>query len=169
MNTLITEKQIREKVFELSERIAKDSQTDQLHILFVLKGSFIFCADLVRALHCHDVNVTLDYLTAKSYVGREPTGDIKLLMNIDINGKEVLLVEDIIDTGRTLRKIKEELIKQKPKQMRIVCLLDKHCRREEVVKVDYVGFEIEDSFVVGYGLDCDEKHRHLPFIAEIEE
>ena len=168
MKTLITEKQIRSKVSELAQEIAKDSNSGQLHVLFVLKGAFIFCADLLRALSHHNVDVTVDYIIAKSYVGTESSGDVKFSVDVDIKEKEVLLLEDIIDTGRTLKRLKQELMKMQPKSLRTVCLLDKPSRREVDIKVDYVGFEIEDRFVVGYGLDCDEKYRHLPFIAEIE-
>lgn len=169
MKTLITEKQIRKRVFELAEEIARDNSSGQLHVLFVLKGAFIFCADFLRALSSHELDVTVDYIIAKSYVGTESTGDVKLSAEVHIKGKEVLILEDIIDTGRTLKRLKEELMKMQPKGLRTVCLLDKPSRRREVdMKVDYVGFEIEDRFVVGYGLDYDEKYRHFPFIAEIE-
>jgi len=168
MKTLITEKQIRSKVSELAQKIAKDSSSGQLHVLFVLKGAFIFCADLLRALSHHNLDITVDYIVAKSYVGTESSGDVKCSVDVDIKGKEVLLLEDIIDTGRTLKRLKEELIKMQPESLRTVCLLDKSSRREVDIKLDYVGFEIEDRFVVGYGLDCDEKYRYLPFIAEIE-
>ncbi len=168
MKTLITEKQIRSKVSELAQEIAKDSNSGQLHVLFVLKGAFIFCADLLRDLSHHNLDVTVDYIIAKSYVGTESSGDVKFSVDVDIKEKEVLLLEDIIDTGRTLKRLKEELMKMQPKSLRTVCLLDKPSRREVDIKLDYVGFEIEDRFVVGYGLDCDEKYRYLPFIAEIE-
>ena len=168
MKTLITEKQIRSKVSELAQEIAKDSRSGQLHVLFVLKGAFIFCADLLRALSHHNLDITVDYVIAKSYVGTESSGDVKFSVDVDIKEKEVLLLEDIIDTGRTLKRLKKELMKMQPKSLRTVCLLDKSSRREVDIKLDYVGFEIEDRFVVGYGLDCDEKYRYLPFIAEIE-
>lgn len=168
MKTLITEKQIRKRVFELAEEIARDNSSGQLHVLFVLKGAFIFCADFLRALSSHELDVTVDYIIAKSYVGTESTGDVKLSAKVHIKGKEVLILEDIIDTGRTLKRLREELMKMQPKVLRTVCLLDKPSRREVDMKVDYVGFEIEDRFVVGYGLDYDEKYRYLPFIAEIE-
>lgn len=168
MKALITEKQIRKKVFKLAEEIARDNISGQLHILFVLKGAFVFCADFIRALGGHKLDVTVDYIIAKSYVGAESTGDVKFSAEVHIKGKEVLILEDIIDTGRTLEKLKEELMKMQPKSLRTLCLLDKPSRREVDMKIDYVGFEIEDRFVVGYGLDYDEKYRHLPFIAEIE-
>ena len=169
MKPLITEKQIREKVFELAEGIAKDNRSGKLHVLFVLKGAFVFCADIVRALSSHGIDITLDYIIAKSYAGTESTGNVKCSMDIEIKGKEVLLLEDIIDTGRTLKRLKEELMKMKPKSLKTVCLLDKPSRRVVDIKPEYVGFEIDDSFVVGYGLDCDEQYRDLPYIAVIEK
>jgi len=169
MKVLLTEEQIREKILDLAEVIAKDSSTRKLHVIFVLKGAFIFCSDLVRGLSRYQTDITIDYIVAKSYIGTESSGNIELLIDVDIEGKEVLLVEDIIDTGRTILKIKEELLKRQPASLKTVCFLDKPARREVSVKGDYVGFEIEDRFIVGYGLDCDEKYRYLPFIAEIGE
>jgi len=168
MKTLITEEEIRSKVSELAREIAKDNSSGELHVLFVLKGAFVFCADLIRALSHHNLDVTVDYVIAKSYVGTESSGEVKSSVDVDIEGEEVLLLEDIIDTGRTLKRLKEELVKMQPRSLSTVCLLDKPSRREVDIKVDYVGFKIEDCFVVGYGLDCDEKYRYLPFIAEIE-
>jgi hypoxanthine phosphoribosyltransferase len=169
MKPLITEKRIRDKVFELAEEIAKDNNSGQLHVLFVLKGAFIFCADIIRVLGIHDIDITLDFIAAKSYLGTESTGDVKFSMDVEIRGKEVLLLEDIIDTGRTLKRLKEELLKMQPKSLKTVCLLDKPSRRVVDIQPDYVGFEIIDRFVVGYGLDCDEQYRHLPYIAVIEQ
>ena len=168
MKTLITEEQIRSKVLELAERIARDNSSGTLHVLFVLKGAFVFCADLIRALSSHKLDITVDYVIAKSYVGTQSTGKVKCSVDVAIKDREVLVLEDIIDTGRTIKAIKEELGKMGPASLRTVCLLDKPSRREVDMNVDYVGFEIEDRFVVGYGLDCDEKYRHLPFIAVME-
>jgi len=168
MKILITERQIRSKISELAQEIAKDNSSGQLHVLFVLKGAFVFCADLLRALSHHSLDVTVGYVIAKSYVGTESSGEVKFSVDVDIKGKEVLLLEDIIDTGRTLKRLKEQLMKMQPRSLSTVCLLDKPSRRQVDIKVDYVGFEIEDRFVVGYGLDCDEKYRYLPFIAAIE-
>ena len=167
MKTLITEKQIRARVFELAEEIARDNSSGQLHVLFVLKGAFIFCADLLRALSGHELDVTVDYIIAKSYIGTESTGKVKFSVDVNIKGEEVLLLEDIIDTGRTIKKLQEELAKLRPNSLRTICLLDKPSRRDVEMKIDYVGFEIPDRFVVGYGLDYDEKYRYLPFIAEM--
>ena len=168
MKVLITEKQIREKVSELAERIAEDNSSGDVHVLFVLKGAFVFCADLIRALSNNNIDVTVDYAIAKSYVGKESTGAVKFSVDVEVEGKEVLLTEDIIDTGRTIKKLKEELMKGGPKTLRTVCFLDKPSRREVDMRADYVGFEIPDRFVVGYGLDYDEKYRHLPYIGVIE-
>jgi hypoxanthine phosphoribosyltransferase len=168
MRILITEKQIQSRVPELAEQIAKGTSSGRLHVLFVLKGAFIFCADLLRALSRHGLDITVDYVIARSYVGTQSTGDVTCSVDVDIKDKEALLVEDIIDTGRTVKALEEELLKMEPKSLRTVCLLDKASRREVAMEVDYVGFEIEDRFVVGYGLDCDEKYRYLPYIAEID-
>lgn len=168
MKVLITEKQIREKVSELAERIAEDNSSGDVHVLFVLKGAFVFCADLIRALSNNNIDVTVDYAIAKSYVGKESSGAVKFSVDVEVEGKEVLLTEDIIDTGRTIKKLKEELMKGGPKTLRTVCFLDKPSRREVDMTADYVGFEIPDRFVVGYGLDYDEKYRHLPYVGVIE-
>jgi len=168
VKVLITEKQIKKRVSELAETIARECISGHLHAIFVLKGAFIFCADLLRALSKNDVDVTVDYTIAKSYVGTESSGEVKFSMNVDVGGKEVLLVEDIIDTGRTIKRLKEELMKQDANSIKVACLLDKPSRREVDMKADYVGFEIPDKFVVGYGLDCDEKYRHFPCVKIIE-
>jgi hypoxanthine phosphoribosyltransferase len=168
MKVLITEKEIRDKVSELAEEIAKDYSCGHLHAIFVLKGAFIFCADLVRALSDHNVDVTVDYAIAKSYIGTESSGHVKSSVEVDVEGKEVLLVEDILDTGRTIEKLKDELKKRRANSVKTVCLLDKPSRREVDMKADYVGFEIPDKFVVGYGLDCDERYRHLRYIGVID-
>lgn len=169
MKEFIAEKEIREKVSELAERIAKGNGSRELHVLFVLKGAFIFCADLVRALGSHKIDVTIDYVIAKSYIGKRSTGRVEYLVDVDIKEKNVLLVEDIVDTGRTLKLLKEELMKQEPKALTTVCLLDKPSRRAVEMEVDHVGFEIPDAFVVGYGLDYNEKYRHLPYIGVIDK
>lgn len=168
MKILITEKQIRDRIIELAEEIARDYSSGYIHAIFVLKGAFIFCADLVRALSGNNVDVTVDYCIAKSYAGTESSGEVKSSLDVDVEGKAVLITEDIIDTGRTIKRLKEELIKRKAGSIKTVCLLDKPSRREVDMKADYVGFEIPDKFVVGYGLDYNEKYRHLPFIGIVE-
>ncbi len=162
MKALITEEQIRSRVSELAEQIARESSSGRLHVLFVLKGAFVFCADLLRALSRHGLDITVDYVIAKSYAGTESTGDVRCSVEVDIKDREVLLLEDIIDTGRTVKRLKEELLKMGPESLRTVCLLDKPSRREVDMAADYVGFEIQDRFVVGYGLDYNEKYRYLP-------
>ena len=169
MKILLTEEQIREKILDLADEIANDNTSGKLHIIFVLKGAFIFCSDLVRGLGRHQIDITIDYAVAKSYVGTESSGDLKLLVDVDIEGQEVLIVEDIIDTGRTILELKEKLLKGRPASLKVACFLDKPARRKVSVNGDYIGFEIEDRFVVGYGLDWDEKYRYLPYIAEISE
>ncbi|MBW2195603.1 MAG: hypoxanthine phosphoribosyltransferase [Deltaproteobacteria bacterium] len=168
VKTLIPEKKIQERVHQLAREIARDFSPSQIHVLFVLKGAFIFCADIVRAFSLLNVDIIIDYVIAKSYVGKESTGNVNCLADVEVKGKQILLIEDIIDTGRTIKTLKEKLTRRQPESLRIVCLLDKPERREVNVTPDYIGFQIEDKFVVGYGLDHDERYRHLPFIAEIE-
>jgi hypoxanthine phosphoribosyltransferase len=170
VNVLITEKDIVKRVSELAEVVARDSTSRQIHVLFVLKGAFVFCADFIRALSKHDIDVMVNYVIAKSYAGAESTGKVKVSLDVDsvdIKDKEVLLVEDIIDTGRTLTILKEAFTKMRPRSFKTLCLLDKPSKRIVEIEADYVGFEIPDKFVVGYGLDWDEKYRYLPFIAEV--
>lgn len=168
MEKLFTEKQIREKIAELAEIIAGDCRTEKLHIIFVLKGAFVFCADLIRALSRHDLDITVDYVIAKSYTGKASTGGVKCAVDVAIAGQHVLVVEDILDTGLTLLTLKKELLKKNPESLRFVCLLDKPYRREVDINADYVGFEIEDLFVVGYGIDYNEKYRQLPYIGAVD-
>ena len=164
---LITKQQIEEKVRSLADRITHESAGfSSLHLIGVLKGSFIFLADLARAL---SLPVTLDFIQVSSY-GSQTKGDVDLKFLKDlthpIEGKDVILVEDIIDSGRTIQKLKEILLKKNPKSLRICTLLDKPSRRESPVTIDWVGFSIPDAFVVGYGLDVNENFRNLPYIAE---
>jgi hypoxanthine phosphoribosyltransferase len=170
MKELFSEKQIKDKVTELAREIALHSHSKRIHVLFVLKGAFVFAADLIRELSKNDIDVTVDYIIAKSYVGKESTGDVmhSVADNVDIWGQEAILVEDIIDTGQTVKKLREILLKKNPKSLDVVCLLDKPGKRKVDMKSDYVGFVIPDRFVVGYGLDIDEKYRALPFIAQID-
>ena len=169
VKVLITEERIRKRVSELARVVAQDNPSGEIHVLFVLKGAFIFCADFIRALSKHEIDITVNYIIAKSYVGKESTGNVKSFMDVDVENKEVLLIEDIIDTGCTLRSLKEALMRMGPRSFKTLCLLDKPSKRQVNMEADYVGFQIPDKFVVGYGLDWDEKFRYLPFVAELEE
>ncbi len=161
---LITEQQLKEKVKELGRMITKDYQGKDLVLLGVLKGAIMFMADLSRAI---DLPLSIDFMAVSSYgSSTRSSGIVKIIKDHDINieGKDVLIVEDIIDSGLTLSYLRETLLGRKPRSLKICTILDKPERREADVKVDYCGFKIPDKFVVGYGLDFDEKYRNLPFI-----
>lgn len=162
LQILIKEQDIKNKIFVLSENIKKDFFDQEIILVSILKGSFIFVADLSRELE--DNNVIVDFISCSSYrdgVYSSGTLDIKKDISIDIQNKNVILVEDILDTGNTLYNIKSLLSSRNPKSIKICTLLDKPSRRVQDIMADYVGFVIEDKFVVGYGMDYDEKFRNL--------
>ncbi len=160
----LTVNQIQDKVKELAEKISKDYEGKDLLVVALLKGAFMFASDLVKAIR---VPLTIDFITASSYVKTGTSGEVKVHCDVreDIRNKNVLLVEDIADTGITLNYIRERFLQREPKSLRICVLLDKKERRIVDVPLDYVGFEIPNEFVVGYGLDYDNKFRNLPYIA----
>ncbi len=161
---LFTEREIADKVSELGAQIRKEyADEEQYVVVTVLKGSYIFSADLVRQL---DTNAVIDFITASSYDGTQSTGVIRILQDIreDITGKRVILVEDIVDTGRTLAALKKDFIERGAKDVKICTCLDKKAVRVIDVEADFSCFEIGDQFVVGYGLDYNEKYRGLPYI-----
>ncbi|WP_413111078.1 hypoxanthine phosphoribosyltransferase [Thaumasiovibrio sp. DFM-14] len=168
VDVLISEQDVQARVQELGKQITecyKDS--DNLVMIGLLRGSFVFMADLARAI---DLPHEVDFMTASSYgSSMESSRDVRILKDLDdeIEGKDVLLVEDIIDTGNTLNKVKELLSLRGPNSIRICTLLDKPERREVDVEVNWVGFEIPDEFVVGVGIDYAQKYRHLPFIGKV--
>ncbi|MFA5352773.1 MAG: hypoxanthine phosphoribosyltransferase [Thermodesulfovibrionales bacterium] len=161
---LLTTEQIQEKITALADRISQDYQGKEIIALGILKGSFIFFADLVRALK---IPVTIDFVLASSYIKTSSTGEVKIHYEPrhDLAGKHVLLIDDIIDTGISLNFIRERLLSQSPESLKICIFLDKKERRVVDVPVDYLGFEIPNKFVVGYGLDYDDKYRNLPYVA----
>ena len=168
-NTLISQEEIETKVIELAKKIEMDYKNQEVLIVGVLKGAFVFVSDLVRNIN---LDLSLDFIAVSSYgMSTESSGVVKINKDIemDLSGKNVIIVEDIIDTGLTLKYIKEYLSGKNAKSVRICTLLDKPSRRKCNVEVDYVGFEIEDLFIVGYGIDCKEKYRNLPYIAYIQE
>ena len=168
METFITSDAIQARVRALAEEIRRDHPGD-LHLIGVLKGAFIFLADLVRAM---PGNPTIDFIAVSSYGKNTSTsGEVRLLKDLDsgIEGRDVIIVEDIIDSGVTLTYLQEILKARGPRSVRTACLLNKPSRRRVEVPVDYVGFSIEDRFVVGYGLDHAEQYRHLPHIGVIDE
>jgi hypoxanthine phosphoribosyltransferase len=160
----LTARQIQTKVKELSRRISKDYVGKNLLVVGILKGAFMFFSDLVRTV---EVPLTLDFIVASSYVKSESSGEVKLHYDVreDISDKHVLLVDDIVDTGVTLNQIRERILSRRPKSLKICVFLDKKERRTVDVGIDYVGYEIPNEFVVGYGLDYDNKFRNLPYIS----
>ncbi len=168
LEVLIPEEKITERVKELGKQISSDYQGKTVHLVCVLKGAYTFLADLARAM---DVSVTLDFLAVSSYnEGTSTSGEVRLTKDLDssLQGRDVIIVEDIADTGLTLRYLYNMLQRRGPNSLKIVALLSKPSRREVEIPVDYVGFEIPDRFVVGYGLDVDQKYRNLPYIAVVD-
>jgi hypoxanthine phosphoribosyltransferase len=164
---LLSEGQIQKRVAEMALEIRRDFP-DDLHVIAVLKGAFIFLSDLVRHIPGH---VSLDFMAVSSYAkGTTTSGEVRLLKDLDtaLDGRNVVIVEDIVDTGLTLTYLQDILLKRHPKSLRTDCLLSKPTRRKVNVKVEYVGFTIEDKFVVGYGLDYAEKYRNLPEIGVLD-
>lgn len=166
---LFTEKKIKAKVEELGAMIDKDYDGEDILIVGILKGASVFVADLMREINS-DVNI--DFMSVSSY-GNSTTssGTIRILkdLDVDIRDKNVLIVEDIIDTGITLKNLVETLETREPRSLKLCTLLDKPQRRIADIKVDYKGFVIEDKFIVGYGIDYAEKYRNLPYIAIVED
>lgn len=166
MNTLISADDIQQRVRELAQEIHRD-HPDGVHLVCVLKGAFVFLADLARYL---PGEATLDFMAVSSYgTSTKSSGQVQVLKDLDagIEGRDVVIVEDIVDTGLTLTYLQDILRARSPRTLRTACLLSKPSRRKIDVKVEYVGFTIEDKFVVGYGLDHAGKYRNLPYIAVI--
>jgi hypoxanthine phosphoribosyltransferase len=160
---------IARRVNELARRIAAD-MPDEFLVVVVLKGSFVFAADLIRALHLAGATARVDFITLASYgTGTESAGSVALVRDLseDVAGQRVLLVDDIVDTGRTLKFAKEELARRGAIEVRTCLLLDKAARRVVEMTPDYAGFSIPDRFVVGYGLDLAHYYRGLPFIGVV--
>ena len=164
---LIEEKVLVERIKELAEQINKDYEGKKLHLICVLKGSVFFTCELAKHL---TMPVTMDFMSLSSYGdGLTSSGCITINQDLvmPIEGKEVLLIEDIVDSGRTLSYLRHMLEKRNPKTFEICSLLDKPVCRVNPVEVKYVGFEVEDKFIVGYGLDYAQKYRNLPYIGEL--
>lgn len=168
IEVMISEEKIKTRVEQLGQQISEHyKNSDNLVMVGLLRGSFVFMADLARAIKVHH---SVDFMTASSYGNNmESSRDVHILKDLDdaIEGKDVLLVEDIIDTGNTLSKVLQILSLREPNSIQICTLLDKPTRREEDVAVKWVGFEIPDEFVVGVGIDYAQKYRHLPYIGKV--
>jgi hypoxanthine phosphoribosyltransferase len=165
---LVSEEAIRTKVAELGRRISEDYQSEELLLIGLLRGSIVFLSDLMRAV---TIPVRLDFIGIQSYGMSTESGAVRLVMDLetDIAGRHVLVVEDIVDTGKTLSYLVENLKARQPASLHVCALLDKPDRRQVPIKVDYVGFEIPDKFVVGYGLDFAEGYRNLPYVGVLKE
>jgi hypoxanthine phosphoribosyltransferase len=164
---LISEQQIQARVAEMAAEIRRDFPED-VHLIAVLKGAFIFLSDLVRHI---PGKVSLDFMATSSYAkGTTTSGEVKLVKDLDLtlDGRNVIIVEDIVDSGLTLHYLHEILRARNPRTLRTACLLSKPSRRRVQVPVEYIGFTIEDRFVVGYGLDYEEHYRNLPYIGVVE-
>lgn len=160
----LTVDQIQKKVRELADQITADYGQKNLLAVGILKGAFVFFSDIVRMVR---VPLVVDFIIASSYVKTNTSGEVRIAYDIteDVTDKDVLLIEDIVDTGITLNYIRERILMRGPRSLRICTFLDKTSRREVQVPLDYVGFSIPNEFVVGYGLDYDNKFRNLPYIS----
>jgi hypoxanthine phosphoribosyltransferase len=170
MNVLLDAETIQARVRELAVEIESDyPDGEDIHLVGVLKGAFVFMADLVRAM---TPRVSLDFIAVSSYVkSTKSSGEVRLLKDLDfgLEGRHVIIVEDIVDTGLTLTYLQDILRARSPKTLRTACLLSKPSRRQVKVAVEYIGFTIEDRFVVGYGLDYAERYRNLSHIAVLDQ
>ena len=165
---IITEEELQEKVAELAEAINKDYPEGELIVVGILKGCFVFLADLVRKLKA---DIKVHFMQVSSYGdGTQSSGNliIKQDLDVDIEGKHLLLAEDIIDSGNTLYQLIPSLKERNPASVKVCALLSKPSRRQVEFEADYTGFEIPDEFIVGYGLDCAESYRQLPYIAVVQ-
>ena len=168
ITTLIDEEAIAARVRELGAQITKDyGDSEDLVLVPVLNGSFVFAADLARAI---DRPLSIDFFGCRSYEGTRSTGVVQTTLDLthSIEGKDVIIVEDIVDTGLTMQYMLENLHTRRPKTLRLASLLHKPARTKAKVEIDYLGFTIEDVFVIGYGLDYDDLYRNLPFLGVIE-
>lgn len=169
MKVMIGQEELEKRIAELGAEISRDYAGKELHLICILKGGVMFMTELSKHLTCH---VSMDFMSVSSYGNeRQSTGRIRILKDLDesIEGRDVLIVEDIIDSGKTLSHLTNLLECRKPNSIKLCTMLDKPDRREVEVKVDYVGFKIPDKFVLGYGLDYDQFYRNIPYIAVVEE
>lgn len=169
LKVLIDEKTLQKRIEQLGCKITKDYENEELIVICILKGSLYFTSDLTKNIKNN--KMIIDFMRVSSY-GNEfvSSGNIKIVKDIEenITGKNILIVEDIVDSGNTLYNLKEYLKNKNPKSIKICTLLDKKARREKEIFPEYIGFEVEDKFIVGYGLDYKELYRNLPYIAYVE-
>jgi hypoxanthine phosphoribosyltransferase len=168
VDVLISEEDIHKRVAELGVHISKDYQGKEVLLVAVLNGSFIFCADLVRSM---DLECKVDFISVSSYIGTETQGKVKVVSGLkeDIIGKDVIIIEDIVDKGFTLDFLIREISLKKPKSIKTCVFLDKKCARQKEVQVDYSCFEVGNDFIVGYGLDCGGFFRTLRYVGKVKE
>lgn len=168
IRVMLSEEEVDKRIKELGEQISKDYAGKSVHLICILKGGVFFMCELAKRI---SVPVSMDFMAVSSYgAGTSSSGIVKIIKDLDdpIEGKDVIIVEDIIDSGRTLSHLIDLLGQRKPNSIRLCTLLDKPDRRVVDVKVEYVGYNIPDEFVVGYGLDYDQKYRNLPYIGVVE-
>ena len=168
IRVLLSEEEVNERIRQIGEQISKDYEGRQVHLICVLKGGSFFMCELAKRI---TVPLSLDFMSVSSYGGgTKSSGVVKIVKDLDepLDGKDVIVVEDIVDSGRTLSYLLELLDKRNPKSLALCTMLDKPERRVVDVKVDYTGFNIPDEFVVGYGLDYDQRYRNLPYIGVVE-
>lgn len=168
ITVLIDEETIENRIKEIAEQISKDYEGKEVRLICILKGSIFYTAELAKRLR---IPSTIDFMSVSSYgAGTVSSGQVNIKKDLDesIEGLDVIVVEDIVDTGNTLSQLIPELKKRNPKSIEITTLLDKPSRREVDIDVRYIGFEVEDKFMVGYGLDYDQNYRDLPFIGVVE-
>ena len=170
MKVLLDAATIQARIGEVAREIEADYPgSEEIHLVCVLKGGFVFMSDLMRSM---STRVTMDFIAVSSYgAGTKTSGEVRFQKYLDssLENRHVIIVEDIVDTGLMLRYLQEILGKRAPRTLRTACLLSKPSRRRVEVPVEYIGFTIEDKFVVGYGLDYAEKYRNLPYIAVLQE
>lgn len=169
IRVMISEEDVDRRIAELAAQISKDYEGNSVHLICILKGSVFFTCELAKRI---TIPVTMDFMSVSSYGdGTKSTGVVRLVKDLDepLEGRNVIVIEDIIDSGRTLSYLLENLGRRNPKSLRLCTLLDKPDRRVTDVKVDYTGFEIPDEFVVGYGLDYAQKYRNLPYVGVISQ
>lgn len=168
LDVMFKEEELQKRITEMANEIDNDYNGKELLIICVLRGAVYFSTDLTKKMK---TPLEIDYIRLASYEGTESTGKIKLVSDIteNIEGKDVLIVEDIIDTGYTLKFLKEYLLEKKPSSLKIAVLMDKEERRIVPVNVDYVGFKIPNKYIVGYGFDIDNKYRNLNYIGSMKD